>query len=479
MVLSREQLYKLRLESKNERLIVVAGLSFVLMGFALNEWLLTFLFSRDNVLALSTRIVIAAIDLASILFGLLLIRFRKRIKLANLVLLIVSFISFLVFAEIALRFLNRRSIYDLEELKIVIENPNGTGSYRYKPDLDLEYRYIDAGEPIVISIRTNSFGMRSRDVSIENSEQKTRIAFIGDGYVAGSSADTSEHSIVGFFDSLVSDEEYEVLNFGVFAYGPDDMELAIREEVVRFEPDYLFVIFGNANDFRDAYLGVNKYEVPSGILPLWKEYLLRAKIPAELMVDPPYSTWAVRKPPPKPFWHRLEIFKLLKGLKFSLQSMYYEKKEDEGRGITRSFSDFEVSNQFMSFSFWSRTHYPDIAIEAKDDGLEYLRKINEVSDGASMKLFIVSIPFEQQIYSKELNGVDRNGIKYDVSYPQRYVEEFAMNNSIPYLDLLPPMRSYLRENNNSVYPKHLDMHFNEEGRSLIANLLFEFFKENE
>ena len=105
-----------------------------------------------------------------------------------------------------------------------------------------------------------------------------------------------------------------------------------------------------------------------------------------------------------------------------------------------------------------------------------MRKIKNVCDDHNIKLFLVSIPFERQIYAKELRGVDRNGIEFDVSYPQKYVQNFAMKNSIPYLDLLPPLRSYVSEG-NSVFPNHKDMHFGKQGRAVIANLLFEFFKE--
>jgi len=387
----------------------------------------------------------------------------------------------LLSAEISLQIAkrNKKIVTDLRDLNIIIKNPKGTGSYRYKPNLDLIYKFKTGGGLVSINIKTNSFGMRWKNVTIDNLEKKKRIAFIGDGYVAGSSADKIENSTVGIFDSLVNHKKYEVLNFGVFAYGLDDIELHIRESVLQFEPNYLFLLLSNGNDFRDTFLGINKYDVSSGCLPLWRVDVLKDKIPKELRGELPYSTWAVRKPQRK-LIDRLELYNFLSKIqtnKWSLNGNKVESERIEPQKIIRKFTDFKVSNKFMSWSFWCRANYPTVALKAKDESIKYVKKINEICRERNIKLFLVSIPFEKQIYAKEIKGVDTNGIKYNIFYPQKYVDQFAINNSLPYMDLLPYLRSHARELND-IYPNYNDMHFSKEGRKFIAKLLFDFFNKH-
>ena len=119
-----------------------------------------------------------------------------------------------------------------ERLDLLTTNPNGTGSYRLKPDIDLVTR-IDGRE---VRIRTNRHGMHWRDVTIRKNDGRRRIAFLGDSFTFGSWADGYEESFVGTFDKNVSPERWEVLNFGVGGYGLAEEELLLREQVLDFSP---------------------------------------------------------------------------------------------------------------------------------------------------------------------------------------------------------------------------------------------------
>ncbi|MCJ7827590.1 hypothetical protein MUP65_00380, partial [Patescibacteria group bacterium] len=99
-----------------------------------------------------------------------------------------------------------------------------------------------------IIIKTNSYGMHWREVSLTKSLEKKRIAFVGDSFTFGLWADRVENSFVGVFDSLLSSESFEVLNFGVNGYGLDDEELLIKEEFTKV------LVFGRTK------WGVNKLE---------------------------------------------------------------------------------------------------------------------------------------------------------------------------------------------------------------------------
>ena len=124
------------------------------------------------------------------------------------------------------------------------------------------------------------------------------------------------------------------------------------------------------------------------------------------------------------------------------------------------------------------TEYPDVAERAKEVSLECLKRIHDTCKQNGVELFVVAVPFAEQIYARELRGTDRNGVSYDVSFPQKHIEAFAAEHGIPYLDLLPALRSYVREGGKLYPTTHSDQHFNREGDVLVGRLVFEFFRQS-
>ena len=236
-------------DDSRKKLIIVTGLLFIFAGILLNEWVLAALFAADGVIgARLNKIIIWAFDIISVFIGMLLIYFRKNVRIQiNIALLFGTLVMFLFIAEVFLR-LTGLPEDKQEGLKLSIQNPNGTGSYRLKPNLDVVTKV--ASKDVII--KTNSLGMRWREVSHDNPLEKERIAFIGDSFTFGCWADKVENTFVGGFDSLLNSEKFEVLNFGVGGYGLEDMELQIREEILPFRPNYVILMFFNGNDFRDT-----------------------------------------------------------------------------------------------------------------------------------------------------------------------------------------------------------------------------------
>ena len=157
-----------------------------------------------------------------------------------------------------------------KELKLFRENPHGTGSFRLKPNLHANTNVNNTK----IQIRTNSHGMHWRDVDMNNAQKRVRIAFVGDSFTFGCWAESFQSSFVGVFEKNLPNTTYEVLNFGVGGYGLSDIELLLKEEVSHFHPDYVILAFFNGNDFRDTYLGINKYNIVEGTAR-WNSNVIR------------------------------------------------------------------------------------------------------------------------------------------------------------------------------------------------------------
>ena len=211
--------------------MLAVGLLLISIGILANQWLLAFLFSHDGVIDASKRLTIDLFDITCITLGCLFIIFRNKIKWSEVALLLATSFICLLVLEMGLCLSQPRM-----DFKVFRENPNDTGSYRLIPHLDYRFEYQIGDKKAYFIIKTNSHGMRWRPVPLEGLPNRKRIAFVGDSFTFGESADKVENSFVGVFDRLIDNEAYEVLNFGVDGYGFDDMELQIREDIFPFRP---------------------------------------------------------------------------------------------------------------------------------------------------------------------------------------------------------------------------------------------------
>lgn len=399
--------------------------------------------------------------------------------------IVVSII--VISSEVLLRLDDIWRHHDLPiKLSLFRENPYGTGSFRYKPNLNIATK-INGQE---VHIKTNSYGMPWREVMLQKPAGKKRIAFVGDSFTAGEWADSIENSFVGIFDSLLSDKKYEVLNFGVCGYGLNDEELIIREEVVKFHPDNIVLMIFNGNDFRDTYLG-NHSIVSNGTL-IDNVFIYEKKVPGELIPDIfRKGRLGIKQPELKesnhfPLNNKVSLRKYLVNhmatYRFlsTLMDQYILKPNTitehenidsyyDRRNLDKEFHQSKTA--FTSHMFWSQTSYPDIAIRARDITLETLEHICEYLKKENIELDIVTIPYAAQVY------VDKESSReYDINLPQKYVEAFARTHNILYFDLLPRLRAYVRNNKMKNIYERKDIHFNNEGHLVTGKLLFDWFK---
>ncbi len=326
----------------------------------------------------------------------------------------------------------------------------GTGSYRLKRNVDIK---THAGGRAV-TIRTNQHGMHWRDVTIEKSDQRRRIAFLGDSFTFGSWADNYEKSFVGVFDANVSSERWEVLNFGVGGYGLGDMELQLQENVLAFSPSYVVVVVFAGNDFRDTFLGIDKERIENGVAHL-RNQVVRTRVPEELLVEDTTVPQPCRRE--SAVLRGLDVFS-----SFRLLSPILD--------LENLCVEFAVNRNFTMFSFWSQYPYPNAALRAKDTVIATLDRLDSVLAGRGARLAIVGLPTSEQVHAR-VNA----GPGYDTAFPQVYLQVFARERDIPYIDFLPILRSHVLRTNERIYLKS-DTHLNNEGHEIVGRHLAEWFR---
>lgn len=370
----------------------------------------------------------------------------------TLVTVLIGVTLALAVGEIGVRIHRARN--DLPTPRSFIENPHGTGSYRLKPHLDAVTR-VGGKE---ITLRTNAFGMPWREVTRRKPEGVRRIAIVGDSFAQGLWAASPEKGLAGVFASMVEPEGYEVLNFGVSGYGLEDIELQIREEVLGFDPDYIILVFYTGNDFIDTYLGLQRYRVVDGKL-LNDESVVLAKVP------PPYNGAHHPARKRKGSWQRWtkwlrrhsDLYRALRGLKRRRSEPLLEP--------------FKVRQSFTSRTFWSQVPYPPVARRAVAVTLDTLGEIADLCRGKGVPLLLVALPYKEQVASYTLRGPD-----FDVEVPQRYLRKYAEAHGIPYLDVLPDLRHYVRSQGRSAYVAG-EGHFNGAGHAVTGEAMAIWFRQ--
>jgi len=149
------------------------------------------------------------------------------------------------------------------------------------PDMVFELKPNLRGRFLGKGLRTNNFGMRGPDTTLEKPEGVLRIAGLGDSVMFGWGVEEDE-TYLSIIESRLKEEgiNAEVLNFAVPGYNTA-MELAtFREKAIHFEPDLVLLHFVN-ND-----LDVPHFMLEEAITPILYGSKLLGQLKALLTVEP-------------------------------------------------------------------------------------------------------------------------------------------------------------------------------------------------
>ncbi len=444
------------------------GFGFVALPIVFNQWVLAKLFVwQGSQFPLSHKIMLWTGSIILITIGAILLLYRKNLsKQTNIFIFITSLILCFFAAEGVLHLIipSEKIILKQRGGLQIFEKGEDNLPYKTKPNLDIN---ITIGGQ-TMNIKTNSMGLRWQEVSINNNSEKERIAFMGDSQTFGAWSSTVENSFVGVFNSKINQNQFEVINFGMPGYGFSHEAIQLKNDVINFGPKYLILVSYNGNDFRDTYFGEKLFNEEGGIL-VFNENLLK-DMPQEISKD--FITPQTNPKNPILYFIKNTTIAIRNTYFYTLLNSFLEnvaQKSDNSYGPV----DFTDNKSFASSNFWCQKEYPEIGKETVSKVTLELEAIKNLCQENNIKLMIVTLPFKNQVYATAESGQD-----YDINFPQKYIENYSIENQIPYLDLLPYFRDYVKNNNyKNIYSKDNE-HLNDLGHFLSGNIITDFLNQN-
>lgn len=303
-----------------------------------------------------------------------------------------------------------------------------------------------------IPIRSNSFGMRDRERTLENGSSQKRAVLIGDSFVEGYIVEEHQR----YSNILEKETGAEHLNFGINGTSVINYSLIYKDLVKKFDHDVVLVSLLPANDFEDyegrpdQIIGLLKYPI---YRPYWKGSHPNVQL-AHSLADLSHSM-ATKDNYNYPV-HTQQI----------VDSVYHTLPLGQ-----KIIAEFSLNSYILSCAL----HLGEVMASKKSQPVNSyanaffkhrmfafmysLEQIARESKGKKVMVYCVPIIGDLQAYQKQ---------KTDDLSP--HIEELCQKYGMTYIDLLPLIHAQGESRWRRFYQVN-DGHWTPEGEAFIAKLL--------
>lgn len=289
------------------------------------------------------------------------------------------------------------------------------------------------------TVRTNAWGMRDGEHSLQKPEGSFRILLLGDSFMEALQV-AYEESLPSLLGTALTERvgrTVEVVNAGTSGWGTDDEVAYLDRYGRRFHPDLVLVAMTLHNDVSDN-LAFEHHELRDG------------RIVPRPPQEPGAFEWAFIRT--RDFIAtRSQLYAIYRRFKASRRAHEAALLNDHVAALVQDRDDPRTELG------WEVTR-------------QLLERAQRIAEGEGAKLAVFTIPLFIQVSPEHLEDFlslqHLDPRRLDLDRPQRVVAEWGAKRGVEVIDLLPEFRAASRRG-RSLYLVR-DGHWNREGHALAA-----------
>lgn len=332
----------------------------------------------------------------------------------------------------------------------------------FEYDKELGWKFIPNNTGAIVSpgeshhyIKTNSIGFRDNTYP---PKKKKKILFLGDSFVSNLAVKENEVFTEVLEKSL---NNTEVLNFGVNGYGQVQEYLLLKKWLNEIKPDLIILMIYIRNDFSENIGGYWFHPRP---FASWD------KTSSVLKINSAPQPISEIKEPSEPIWRiyrRSHLYLLIRNRIYQLISMFSNSNH---LPTIYSPQELYLCNPEPS----EHTKLMHKTMKA------LLLKIANYANEAGVPIVFSIAPSFVQVEENTWNTVmqkfNKNSIELNIAFPNKLLTDFANQNQLHMIDLLPPLKSQAKKGRILYNPN--EQHWNKDGNEIVAHSIYNYLKHH-
>ena len=317
-------------------------------------------------------------------------------------------------------------------------------------------------------IRINSDGLRDREHSINKPPNTFRIAVLGDSYAEALQL-PMQQAFWSIMESrlrgcaAMSNQNVEVINFGVSGYGTAQELLTLRQRVWKYDPDVVLLTVTTGNDISDdsrQLKGADDlpyFVLSDGKLILDDSFRNNRRVRWHASTAGHVWDWTIDR--------SLALQAMREGL--NAISARYQASRDQKAGKIDQVGLFNQVYHEPTDPIWTNAWQVTEALI-----VEMSREVH--NRGAQFVVVTLSSPVQVHPDPKlRADFMQREGIS-DLFYPDRRIQSLCDREGIPILVLAPVLQAYAEQ--HRVFLHGFDQnvgggHWNQQGHAVAGELI--------
>ena len=310
---------------------------------------------------------------------------------------------------------------------------------------------LTRGNEYKVVVEHNSHGMRNEEV--EKNKKRKRIAVMGDSYTYGFGVEQKD-----IFSSKISYDNYEVLNFGVSAFGSDQLLLQLIHKIFEFKPDIILYLHTINTEIRNCKYFHLIYPKPillmdteSGKMRFYSEHLQK-------------NSFSLNEDIKSIVHKKIIIFmdkykelltEIAEYLSVKNKNVLIENKDKIN--FLNKLLNYNEENYYRNFMMYSLTEY-------------IFSQVVKFCGEKDIKLiFIIGTSIYQ--FNNDLDKFNsKYKIKINKKMPNMRISSILKRLNVDYIDLYDKLLTLGKEDNHF----KIDGHWNSYGHANVANIINEY-----